>query len=99
MLPPALDATYSEWELGIDPIYPDSNAFKISVEMPEGSVFSDIEDLGFIKHLEELSGRSLRVHHTQRGQFDARPVPPISTSVVTELSEDMDPAQLNSAKA
>jgi len=89
LLPPTLDATYGEWPQGIDPIYPDSDEFKVSVETPEGEVFGDIEDPAFIAHLEKLSGRSLRIHHTQRGQFDARPVSLISTSAVAKIGEDM----------
>lgn len=89
LLPPTLEATYREWEPGIDPIYPDKNAFRVSVETPEGPVFADIEDPAFITHLEQQSGRSLRLHHTQRGQFDARPVSLISTSAVAKISEGM----------
>jgi len=90
MLPPTLEATYSEWQPGIDPIYPDSNAFRVSVETPEGPVFTDIEDPAFIKHLEKLSGRSLRIHHTQRGQFDARPVSLISTSAIAKIGDHLE---------
>ena len=36
LLPQNLDATYSEWAPGIDPIYPDTNAFKVSVKTPMG---------------------------------------------------------------
>ena len=56
LLPPQLDATYSEWEPGIDPIYPDSNAFKVNVETPEGANYNDIEDPAFISDLEKLTG-------------------------------------------
>jgi uncharacterized protein YcbX len=89
LLPPNLDATYSEWEPGIDPIYPDTEAFKISVETPEGKIYEDIEDPAFISDLEKITGRSLRIHVTQRGQFDARPVSLISLSAVSMIGEDM----------
>ena len=36
LLPQNLDATYSEWAPGIDPIYPATNAFKVSVKHPMG---------------------------------------------------------------
>ncbi len=49
--------------------------------------YDDIEDLAFIKDLEKITGRSLRIHITQRGQFDARPVSLISLSAVTEINE------------
>jgi len=89
LLPPTLDATYSEWPQGIDPYYQDKDSFKVSVETPEGVTFDDIEDPAFIAHLEKLSERSLRIHHTQRGIFDARPVSLISTSAVAQIGEDM----------
>jgi hypothetical protein len=87
LLPQNLDATYSEWVPGIDPIYPDTSAFKVSVRTPDGMAYDDIEDLAFIKDLEKITGRSLRIHITQRGQFDARPVSLISLSAVTEINE------------
>jgi uncharacterized protein YcbX len=89
LLPQNLDATYSEWEPGIDPIYPDTDAFKVSVVTPEGVNYDDIEDPSFIKDLEKITGRSLRIHVTQRGQFDARPVSLISLSTVAKIGEDM----------
>jgi len=89
LLPPNLDATYSEWEPGIDPIYPDADAFKVKVETPEGATYDDIESPAFVADLEKLTGRSLRVHVTQRGQFDARPVSLISLSAAAKLGEDL----------
>jgi hypothetical protein len=89
LLPPNLDATYSEWEPGIDPIYPDTDAFKVGVETPAGVIYEDIEDPAFISDLEKITGRSLRIHMTQRGQFDARPVSLISLSAVSRIGEDM----------
>ncbi len=90
LLPPQLDATYSEWEPGIDPIYPDSDAFKVNVETPDGVTYNDIEDPVFISDLEKLTGRSLRIHFTQRGQFDARPVSIISLSTAARLGEELE---------
>jgi hypothetical protein len=89
LLPHNLDSTYSEWEPGIDPIYPDSDAFKVAIETPEGVTYDDIEDPAFIVDLEKRTGRSLRVHYTQRGQFDARPVSLISLSAVNRLGEEL----------
>mgnify|MGYP001157342903 FL=1 len=89
LLPQNLDATYSEWAPGIDPIYPDTNAFKVSVKTPDGVTYDDIEDPVFIKDLEKITDRSLRVHVTQRGQFDARPVSLISLSAVTKINEEI----------
>jgi len=89
LLPKELDASYSEWEPGIDPIYPDTDAFKVNVETPEGVTYDDIEEPAFIADLEKLTGRSLRVHFTQRGQFDARPVSIFSLSAAARLGEEL----------
>ncbi len=89
LLPPNLDASYSEWEPGIDPIYPDADAFKVSVETPEGVSYDSIEDPAFIADLEKLTGRSLRIHTTQRGIFDARPVSLISPAVAAQLGKEL----------
>jgi len=89
LLPRNLDATYSEWEPGIDPIYPDTDEFKVSIETPEGVTYDDIEDPAFIADLEKLTGRSLRIHTTQRGQFDARPVSIFSVSAAAKLGEEL----------
>ncbi len=56
---------------------------------PEGVTYDDIQDPSFISDLESISGRSLRVHVTHRGQFDARPVSLISLSAVSKIGEDM----------
>ena len=66
LLPKNLDATYSEWEPGIDPLYPDGNEFKVNVETPEGMTYDDIEDPAFIADLEKLTGRSLRIYTTRK---------------------------------
>ena len=89
LLPENLDATYSEWAPGIDPLYPDADAFKVSVATPGGLTYDDIESPAFIADLEQLTGRSLRVHVTQRGIFDARPVSLISLSTVARLGEEL----------
>ncbi len=89
LLPKNLDATYDEWQPGIDPIYPDAEAFKVKVKTPEGATYDDIESPAFIADLEKLTGRSLRIHFTERGQFDARPVSFISLSTVAKLAEEL----------
>ncbi len=89
LLPINLDATYSEWEPGIDPLYPDADAFKVNVETPEGVTYNDIEDPVFITDLEKITARSLRIHVTQRGIFDARPVSLFSLSAAAKLGEEI----------
>jgi len=89
LLPSNLDATYSEWAPGIDPLYPDADAFKVNVETPEGAIYDDIENPEFIEDLEKITGRSLRIHASQRGIFDARPVSLISLSATAKLGEEL----------
>ncbi len=89
LLPNNLDASYNEWAPGIDPIYPDADAFTVSVETPGGATYDDIESPAFIADLEKLTGRSLRIHVTQRGQFDARPVSIFSLSAAAKLGEEL----------
>jgi len=89
LLPVNLDASYSEWEPGIDPLYPDADAFKVRVETADGKTYDDIEDPAFIRDLEQLTGRSLRLYNTQRGIFDARPLSLISLSAASRLGEEL----------
>jgi uncharacterized protein YcbX len=60
------------------------------VETPEGTTYDDIENPAFIADLEKLTDRTLRVHATQRGQFDARPVSLISLSAVAKLGMELE---------
>lgn len=90
LLPKNLEAHESKAMFpGVDPVYPDADAFKVSVETPEGMKYDDIENSAFIEDLEKSTGRSLRLHVTQRGQFDARPVSLISLSATAKISEEM----------
>jgi len=89
LLPVNLQASYDEWAPGIDPLYPDGDAFKVNVETAEGVTYDNIEDPAFIADLEKLTDRSLRLYTTQRGIFDARPVSLISLSAVAKLSEEL----------
>ena len=74
---------------GVTPVYPDDDAFKVSVESHEGTRYDDIEDPAFINDLQKLTGSSLRVHMTQRGQHDCRPVSLLSLSAVAALGEEL----------
>jgi uncharacterized protein YcbX len=60
----------------------------VSIETPAGVKYKDIVDPEFIKDLENITDRQLRVHFTQRGQFDARPVSLISLSAIEKLGEE-----------
>ena len=61
----------------------------MSVETPGGKTYDDIQAPAFIEDLEKITGRSLRVHFTQRGQFDARPVSLFSLSAAAKLGEEL----------
>ncbi len=74
---------------GVTPVYPDADAFKVSVATPAGVTYDDIEIPAFIEDLEKITGRSLRVHVTQRGQHDCRPVSIFSLSAAAKLGEEI----------
>ncbi|MGY8997078.1 MAG: MOSC domain-containing protein [Alphaproteobacteria bacterium] len=75
---------------GVDPVYPDIDAFKVRVESPDGKIYDDIENPAFIADLEKITGRSLRLHITPRGQFDSRPVSLISVQAAHKICEDLE---------
>ncbi len=87
LLPKDLDA-FEGLKPGINPLYPDASAFKVEVETPDGATY-DVESPEFLAHLEQATGRSLRVHVTQRGQHDCRPVSLFSLSAVAKLGEEV----------
>ncbi len=86
LLPKDLDA-FEGLAPGIHPIYPDAEAFKVKVKTPEGETY-DIESAEFLKALEKTTDRSLRVHVTQMGQHDCRPVSIFSLSAAAKLGEE-----------
>ena len=89
LLPKNLDASYSEWGTWHRPYLSGCRCFQGERKTPDGVTYGDIEDPAFIKDLEKITDRSLRVHVTQRGQFDARPVSLISLSAVTKINEEI----------
>ena len=86
LLPNDLDA-FEGLAPGINPIYPDAAAFKVDVETPEGETY-DVESPDFLTALEKTTGRSLRVHATQMGQHDCRPLSIFSLSAAAKLGEE-----------
>ncbi len=74
---------------GVTPVYPDADAFKVSVETPTGATYDDIESPAFLEDLEKITGRSLRLHVTQRGQHDCRPLSIFSLSAAAKLGEEI----------
>jgi len=72
---------------GIKPVDPEQDAYKVDVTTPEGDVF-DVESQEFLDHLEDAAERKLRVHFTQKGQQDCRPLSLFSNSAVRALGEE-----------
>lgn len=72
---------------GIYPIYPEPEAFKVAVTSPEGDT-ADIDSPEFLTKLEATTGRKLKVHATQRGQHDCRPLSLFSLSAAAALSQE-----------
>ena len=59
---------------GINPLYPETEQFAIGVETPEGKTYS-VTDEAFLAHLKTLTNdQTLKLHFTQRSQFDCRPL-------------------------
>ncbi|MGR8946716.1 MAG: MOSC domain-containing protein [Gammaproteobacteria bacterium] len=87
LIPKDLDA-FEDLSPGVNPIYPDAEAFKVDVETPHGTTY-DIESPEFLHELEHTTGRSLRVHATQMGQHDCRPVSLFSLSAAARLGEEI----------
>jgi hypothetical protein len=80
---------FEEDATGISPIYPEADEFKVSIETNQGKIYDDIENPAFIEDLEKITGRSLRIHMTQRGQHDCRPVSIFSLSAAAKLGEEL----------
>lgn len=86
LLPQHLDA-FEGLAPGIKPVDPSDEAFKVEVETPEGKTF-DIESAAFLEDLQNASERSLRVHFSQKGQHDCRPLSIFSLSAAAKLGEE-----------
>lgn len=86
LLPKDLDA-FEGLAPGIKPVDPAVDAFKVDVETPDGKSY-EIESDEFLADLQETTGRQLRVHATQKGQHDCRPLSIFSLSAVAKLGEE-----------
>ncbi|MGB5971872.1 MAG: MOSC N-terminal beta barrel domain-containing protein [Nodosilinea sp.] len=71
---------------GINPLYPDTEQFSVEVETPDGETYS-LDD-AFLEHLKTVANDStLKLHFTQRCQFDCRPLALFSTQLEDLLTE------------
>ena len=74
---------------GINPLYPDTDRFSVEVETPEGNNYSLDDD--FLEHLKSLTdSQNLRLHFSQRSQFDCRPLSIFSMQLCDLLAEELD---------
>ncbi|NER82108.1 MAG: MOSC domain-containing protein [Leptolyngbya sp. SIO1D8] len=74
---------------GINPLYPDTAQFAVEVETPKGEVYA-LEDEAFLTHLKTMSNDpTLKLHFTQRGQFDCRPLALFSIQLRNLLTEEL----------
>ncbi len=87
LLPKDLDA-FEGIAPGVKPIDPANEAFKVDVETPSGKRY-DIESAAFLEDLQQASGRSLRVHLSQKGQHDCRPLSLFSLQAAAKLGEEV----------
>ncbi|MGJ3246083.1 MAG: MOSC domain-containing protein [Elainellaceae cyanobacterium] len=86
--PEALDAAQA-MAPGINPVYPEADQFAVEVETPDGTVY-DIDSKGFLDHLKTLTGNdTLRLHFTQKSQFDCRPLSLFSLQMRDMLTEEL----------
>ena len=74
---------------GVNPIYPDDGAFAVRVDAPNGDTYA-LQGPVFLEHLKAETGKSLRLHYTQKCQMDCRPVSLLSTQTECDLSAELD---------
>ncbi|MBE9061610.1 MOSC domain-containing protein [cf. Phormidesmis sp. LEGE 11477] len=74
---------------GINPLTPTIQDFSVEVETPEGKSYS-LDDEAFLEHLQTLSqDPTLRVHFTQKSQYDCRPLSLFSVQLQELLSDQL----------
>ncbi|MDO5758916.1 MAG: MOSC domain-containing protein [Rhodobacterales bacterium] len=86
LLPQDLDA-FEGLAPGIKPIYPALADYAVEVTTPEGATH-DIDSPAFLDDLQRAAGRKLRVHASQKGQHDCRPLSIFSNSAARQLGEE-----------
>ena len=74
---------------GINPLYPDVEQFSVEVEIPDGEVYS-IDSKEFLEHLKTATdNQTLKLHFTQRSQYDCRPLSLFSLQLRDLLTEEL----------
>jgi hypothetical protein len=87
LLPQNLDATYSEWPPGIDPIYPDTDAFKLSVETPEGATYDAMPFWDALRRIGAVRNALLGVNAVVVGLLLAALYDPVWTSAILSATD------------
>lgn len=74
---------------GINPLYPEADQFAVEVETPEGQVYP-IDSPEFLAHLSALNpNHTLRLHFTQRSQYDCRPLALFALQTRDQLTKEL----------
>ena len=74
---------------GINPLYPETAAFAVDVETPEGETYR-LDDESFLAHIKALTDdQTLKLRFTQKSQYDCRPLSIFSTQLQDSLTEEL----------
>lgn len=74
---------------GINPLYPEAEQFSVEVATPDGEVY-DLDSEAFLAHLKTVANnQTLKLHFTQRSQFDCRPLSLFSLQLRDVLAEEL----------
>ena len=74
---------------GVNPLYPDAEEFSVDVETPNGNVYK-IDSQEFLDHLKTLTcNDTLKLHFTQKSQFDCRPLSLFSLQTQDLLTKEL----------
>lgn len=86
--PGALEAAQSLGP-GVNPLYPDAERFAVEVETPDREVYN-IDSDKFLEHLKAATdNQTLKLHFTQRSQYDCRPLSLFSLQLRDLLTEEL----------
>ena len=86
--PKNLDAAQS-MAPGINPLYPGVDQFSVEVKTPGGEIYR-LDDDAFLEHLKTLTNnQTLKLHFTQRSQFDCRPLSLFSLQLRDRLTAEL----------
>jgi MOSC domain-containing protein len=86
-LPPNVEASF-RMPPGVFAAYPDANAFSVSVTTPDGRTYA-IDSAELKAELEAKSGAKVRLHFSERSQWDCRPVSLFGNSSVFALAQEL----------